>query len=434
MRRQQPLVEMKNVTMAYGTGTKRFVAVSNVNIRIDEGEFVALLGPSGCGKSTLLRIMTGLQKPSEGETLYRGAQQSGVNPKATIVFQSFALFPWLTVQHNVELGLKARGVPRTERREKATALLDKVGLDGFETAYPRELSGGMRQKVGFARAMAVEPELLCLDEPFSVLDVLSAESLRDELLELWQSGTLPMKAILLVTHSIEEAIYMADRIIIMDKDPGRVIQTIKVDLPHPRSLKSSEFGTLVDRIYGAMAGRTMSETVEMGTAPGQPGRTRVLPDIELGALGTMLEHIAESETPRVNIPDLAADLKVESNDLLELTDASELLGYVLVSEGDIALTDLGRQYVDASITDRKDLFASRIKRLPVFMWLLEMLEEEEDHRLSWDDVQDGLEHEFPSEEAERFIETVVEWGRYGELFAYDDGREMIYLESVEEQE
>jgi NitT/TauT family transport system ATP-binding protein len=432
MRRKQPLVEMRNITMAYGTGTKRFVAVSDVSIRVDEGEFVALLGPSGCGKSTLLRIMTGLQKPSEGKVMYRGAEQQGVNPKSTIVFQTFALFPWLSVQHNVELGLKARGVPRLERRAKAVALLDKVGLDGFETAYPRELSGGMRQKVGFARAMAVEPELMCLDEPFSVLDILSAESLRDELLELWQSGTLPIKAILLVTHSIEEAVTMADRVIIMDKEPGRVILDLPVNLPYPRSPKSADFGAFVDLVYGAMAGKTMAENVEMGTAPGEPGRTRLLPDIDLGALGTMLDHLAEGEEPKVNIPDLASDLKADSNDILRLTDAAELLGYVMVEEGDISLTDVGREYATASITERKDMFAQRIRRLPVFAWLLKMLEEEEDHRLSWDDVQSGLEHEFPSAEAERFMDTVVEWGRYGELFAYDDGREMIYVEGIEE--
>lgn len=212
-----PLLDARGVNQMYGSGERRFVAVQNIQLSIHEGEFVALVGPSGCGKSTLLRIITGLNKPSSGVVLYRDNVVSGVNPHATIVFQTFALFPWLTVQANVEVALKARGLPAGERSQRAVALLDKVGLDGFENAYPRELSGGMRQKVGFARAMAVEPELLCLDEPFSALDVLSAEALRGELLELWTTGQIPTKAILMVTHNIEEAVMLADRVVVMEK-------------------------------------------------------------------------------------------------------------------------------------------------------------------------------------------------------------------------
>src|SRR5512138_262465 len=243
------LLEVRSVNQMYGSGERRFTAVQNINLSVKEGEFVALVGPSGCGKSTLLRIITGLNKPSSGVVLYRDNVLAGVNPYATIVFQTFALFPWLTVQQNVELALKVRDVPAEDRTKKAVALLDKVGLDGFENAYPRELSGGMRQKVGFARAMAVEPELLCLDEPFSALDVLSAESLRGELLELWTAGDIPTKAILMVTHSIEEAVFMADRIVVMGKAPGHVVVDVEVDLPHPRQRKSSEFMAKVDLVY-----------------------------------------------------------------------------------------------------------------------------------------------------------------------------------------
>ncbi|MDD3132976.1 MAG: ABC transporter ATP-binding protein, partial [Bacteroidales bacterium] len=231
---KEALVKVRGVTQKYATGRKEFIAVRDVNLTVKDGEFVVLLGPSGCGKSTLLRIITGLQKPSEGRVLYRGQPVVGVNPHSTIVFQTFALFPWLTVQQNVEIALKAQEVPHAERTRRALELIDRVGLDGFETAYPRELSGGMRQKVGFARAMAVEPELLCLDEPFSALDVLSAQSLRSDLLELWVSGGIPTKAILVVTHNIEEAVFMSDRIVVMDKDPGRVVADVIVDLPHPR--------------------------------------------------------------------------------------------------------------------------------------------------------------------------------------------------------
>ena len=219
----EALLQLEHVFQSYGAGVRRFTAVENVNLNLSVGEFVALLGPSGCGKSTLLRIIAGLQKATQGKVLYRGQQLEGVNPHTSIIFQTFALFPWLTVLENVSLALKAKGVEKHERDKKAEDLLDRVGLDGFESAYPRELSGGMRQKVGFARAMAVEHELLCMDEPFSALDVLSAESLRGELLELWTEGKIPTKAILMVSHNIEEAVFLADRIVVMDKEPGRII-------------------------------------------------------------------------------------------------------------------------------------------------------------------------------------------------------------------
>src|SRR5437660_1249600 len=246
------LVQLDHITHRYGTRERQFVAVQDVSLGVDEGEFVALLGPSGCGKSTLLRIISGLTSPSEGRMLYRGEPLKGVNPHASIVFQTFALFPWLTVQENVEVALKARGIPRSVATPRSLDLLDKVGLDGFETAYPRELSGGMRQKVGFARAMVVNPEILCMDEPFSALDVLSAEALRGELLDLWTSGHIPTKAILMVTHNIEEAVFMADRIVIMDKDPGRVIADLRISLPHPRQRKSTVFLDLIDHVYTTM--------------------------------------------------------------------------------------------------------------------------------------------------------------------------------------
>jgi len=242
------ILELKRINQTFKSGDSTFTAIRDVTLTLHEGEFATLMGPTGCGKSTLLRIITGLQAPTTGQVLYRGKALTGVNPHATIVFQTFALFPWLTVQENVEVALKARDVPPKLRTTRALDLLDRVGLDGFENAYPRELSGGMLQKVGFARAMAVEPELLCLDEPFSALDVLSAESLRGELLELWTGGVIPTRAILLATHNIEEAVFLADRILVMDKDPGRIIMNLKVDLPHPRQRKDHKFLSLVDRV------------------------------------------------------------------------------------------------------------------------------------------------------------------------------------------
>lgn len=422
------LLEVRHVSQIYRSGSRQFVALQDVNLAVREGEFLCLLGPSGCGKSTLLRIITGLQRPTEGLVLYRGQPLRGVNPHATIVFQTFALFPWLTVLENVEVALKARGVPPKLRIARALDLLDRVGLDGFEIAYPRELSGGMRQKVGFARAMAVEPELLCLDEPFSALDVLSAEALRGELLELWTEGKIPTRAILMVTHNIEEAVFMADRIVVMEKDPGRVVAEMTVDLPHPRQRRSPEFLERVDEVYGLLAGQTQPEHVELGAAPGEPGRIRALPPITINDLAGLLEHVAEMPGHRHDIYRLAEELRVDSDHLLRLTEVAELLGFATIGKGDIALTPLGETFAEASILARKEIFATRIRRLPMFRWLLSMLSVAEGRRLKWDVVLRALELEFPPAEAEKQLETIVNWGRYAEILAYDDATETIFLE------
>lgn len=425
---QEKLVELKNVSQNFRSGQSTFTAVQDVNLTLHSGEFVCLLGPSGCGKSTLLRIITGLQAPTQGQVLYRGQKLDGVNPYATIVFQTFALFPWLTVQENVEVALKARGTPAKLRTPRAIDLLDRVGLDGFETAYPRELSGGMRQKVGFARAMAVEPELLCLDEPFSALDPLSAESLRNELIELWTSGSIPTKAVLMVTHSIEEAAFLADRIVIMDKAPGRIVAELAIDWPHPRQRKSKRFLDLVDRVYATLTGQTEAEAVELGTAPGEPGRTRALPDVGIGTLTGLLEHLAELPNNRADIYQLVDALKLNTDEVLSLTETTELLGFATVADGDITLTALGETFAEASIRARKEIFATRIRRLPIFKWLLAMLRAADKQHLEWNVVAMALELEFPHEEAERQLDTIIHWGRYAELVSYEDGSEQLYLE------
>jgi NitT/TauT family transport system ATP-binding protein len=428
MKSENVLMQLVNLSQKYGSGEKRFTAVNQVNLTLHEGEFVALLGPSGCGKSTLLRMITGLQKPAEGQVLYRGAPLQGVNPAATIVFQTFALFPWLNVQENVELALKARGVSANQRVPRALDLIDRVGLDGFETAYPRELSGGMRQKVGFARAMAVEPELLCLDEPFSALDVLSAEALRGELLELWLSGSIPTRAILMVSHNIEEAVFMADRIVVMDKNPGHVVADFEVNLPHPRQRKSVEFQAIVDQTYAILAGQTQPEAVELGSAPGEPGETRSLPDITIGDLAGLLEHMTTLPKKGADLYRLAEELSIDSDHLLRLIDAGELLSFVTVKNGDILLTPLGETFAEARILARKEIFATRIRRLPIFRWLINLLRVAENRRLKWEVLQTALELEFLPEVAEQQLDTLVAWGRYAEVLAYDDDDEMIYLE------
>lgn len=427
MSRPPPLLEIRHVTQEFGTEKRSFVAIEDVSLSLGRGEFIALLGPSGCGKSTLLRIATGLQPPTRGDVVYQGERIRGVNPRTAIVFQSFALFPWLTVQQNVEIALKARGMGREERASKALAVLDRVGLDGFESAYPRELSGGMRQKTGFARAMAVEPELLCLDEPFSALDILSAEALRGELLELWTSGSMSTQAILMVTHSIEEAVLMADRIVVMEKRPGRLVADISVDLPRPRIRKDPRFSAMVDRVYALLAGRTQPEHIELGTAPGEAGMTRALPNVEPSALAGLLEHLAERPDRKQDIFRLASELQLGSNQLLNLTDAGELLGFLHIEEGDTQILPLGEQFAEANILERKRIFRVRIERIPIVSWLFGLLLASNEKEIERTVAEAALELDFSPQEAKRQIETIIRWGRYAELFEYDDAREVVRM-------
>jgi NitT/TauT family transport system ATP-binding protein len=420
------LLELRGIFKTYGKGARKFIALRDINLRINTGEFVCLLGPSGCGKSTLMRMIAGLNTATSGQVLYNGKPLTGVNPHATIVFQTFALYPWLTVQENVEIALKARGVAPTARRARAVKLIDTVGLDGFESAYPRELSGGMRQKVGFARAMAVEPQLLCLDEPFSALDVLSAEALRGELMELWLNKSIPTQAILMVTHNIEEAVLMADRIIVMDKDPGHVIAEMAVTLRHPRQRKDTAFQGIVDKVYAAVAGKTMTEAEELGQAPGQ-GRIRRLPRARLNALAGLLEKLAE-EGGRADLYRLAGDVQMELDDFLPIVEAGELLGFLTVQEGDLSLTPLGRAYADASVLGRKEMFAGRVLRLPIISWIYETLQQDDNQRVAKEYFLDKLQPDF-HDRTEKQLERAVNWGRFAELFAFDDDTDELYLES-----
>jgi len=402
------LLELEGVDKTYGGDGRTFVAVKNVSLRIRPGEFVGLLGPSGCGKSTLLRIITGLSPASSGRVLYRGRPLVGINPHATIVFQTFALYPWLTVEENVEIALKARGLPPSERRGRALKLIDLVGLDGFESAYPRELSGGMRQKVGFARAMAVEPELL------------SADALRGELLELWLGKSIPTQAILLVTHNIEEALLLADRLIIMDKDPGRVVAEMAVGLRYPRHRKDTAFLATLDRVYAIVAGRTEREAMPAGTAPGQPGRKTRLPVARINALAGLMEKVRE-EGGRVDLHRLAGELHLELDDLLPVVEGAELLGFAQVDAGDIVLTTLGQAFADASITARKEIIAGRILRHPTLRWIY-------DRRVAASYFLERLQAEF-GDDAPQQLDNAIGWGRYAELFTFDDDTDELFIEA-----
>ena len=428
---KQKIFELADIGQVYLTRQYRFTALSHINLTVEEGDFVALLGPSGCGKSTLLRIITGLQQPTIGQVIYKDKPLEGINENATIVFQTFALFPWLTVLQNVELALEARSVPQNMRTPRALDLLDRVGLDGFESAYPRELSGGMRQKVGFARAMAVEPELLCLDEPFSALDVLSAESLRGDLLELWLEGKIPCKAILLVTHNIEEAVSLADRIVVMGKDPGHIVKEIKLDLKHPRDPQSAAFQKYMDEIYEALAGKTKARAIEAGGAPGEAGTIRLLPHVVVNSIATFLEYSYTHTSNTTDIFRIADELGIDSDETLQLTEAAEVLGFATVDKGDIALTSSGKEFMDADILERKEIFAKALMEFPIFKWMISIIQKSAKKRFHREIILGALELEFPEKQANRLLDTLINWGRYGEIIAYDDNTEFIYSEATQ---
>ena len=445
------IVSVDRVTKKFATPDGGELAVlDGVSLDLREGEIVALLGRSGSGKSTLLRCIAGLIAPTTGTVSYRGTPLNGANPGVSMVFQTFALLPWLTVQANVEMGLEALGVAAAERRRRALDAIDLIGLDGFESAYPKELSGGMRQRVGFARALVVRPDALLMDEPFSALDVLTSENLRTELLNLWSRGSqsgnsqsgnsqsgnsqsgssqsdgseFPTKAILIVTHNIEEAVQMADRIFVLSSNPGRLRAEITNDLPRPRDRRTPEFESLVDHLYQIMTGRAAA--VEDHLAPGadeQPelvSPTEVpLPYGSVGGLAGLLE-ILDAQGGRADLPELAHQLTFEVDDLLPLTDAAEMLGFAEVEDADLQITDLGREWSEADILTSKSIFARAAgERAPLVRAIVRGLGSSKDGTLNERFFLDLLGRGFTADEARAQLDTAIGWGRYGELFDYD---------------
>jgi NitT/TauT family transport system ATP-binding protein len=423
------LVRLLGVTKTYTQPDDyEILVLDDISLDIRPGEFVALLGPSGSGKSTLLRIITGLVSPSYGTVLYRGKPVIGPNPHAAMVFQSFALFPWLTVQENVELGLAAKGVEPTARRERASRLIDLIGLNGYEDAFPKELSGGMRQRVGFARALAVAPELLCMDEPFSALDFLTAENLRSELLDLWLDNQIPTEAILMVTHGIEEAVFMADRIVILSKNPARVVADLSVNLPHPRNRKSPEFTSLVDQVYKIVTGWDEDQDVEAAAVPvpGERPRLKPLPSSHLSMLTGLLELVAD-RGGRDDLYRLGSELLLEVDDILPVTDTAELFDLATVEEGDLILTERGRRFCDSEGHERQELIREQLLTIPIFRLIQRVLESKANGSMVKEFFNDILEEHFSVEDAEAQLRTAIYWGRYADLFHYDPDTETLYL-------
>ncbi|MCL5116888.1 MAG: nitrate/sulfonate/bicarbonate ABC transporter ATP-binding protein [Firmicutes bacterium] len=437
------LVRLLGVTKMYKQPDNYDIRVlDDINLDIQPGEFIALLGPSGSGKSTLLRIITGLSDPSYGTVLYRGRPIEGPNPHAAMVFQSFALYPWLTVQQNVELGLVAKGVSPDVRRGRAIELIDLIGLNGYEDAFPKELSGGMRQRVGFARALAVDPELLCMDEPFSALDFLTAENLRSELLDLWLESRIPTRAVLMVTHGIEEAVYMADRIIVLSKNPARVVADLPNLLPYPRNRKAPEFVQMVDQVYKIVTGWDDDEEDEAApeaelavpsaslanqSPDEERPRLKPIPYGHISMLSGLLE-LVQDRGGHDDLYRLGAELFLEVDDLLPVTETAELFHLAEVSEGDLFITELGRTFVEGDINDRKAIIRDQLQDVPIFRLIQRVLHTKANHSMVKEFFTDILEEHFSVAEADRQLTTAINWGRYADLFHYDTDTEQLYLD------
>ena len=428
------LLDVHDVHQAFPkAGGGELLVLDGIDLTLRKGEIVGLLGRSGSGKSTLLRIISGLANPSSGAVTYLGNPIDGPARGISMVFQSFALFPWLTVLENVELGLEAAGLPTKEIRTRAIAAIDLIGLDGYESAYPRELSGGMRQRVGFARAIVVHPNILLMDEPFSALDVLTAENLRTDFLELWSEGDLPIKGVILVTHNIEEAVLMCDRVLLFSTNPGRIVTEIKIPMRQPRERQDPEFGALVDRIYVEMTARRTEKSApgSLGHIPGT-GFGLILPRVSVNLLSGLLEALAAPPfNGRADLPEIASDLQLEEiDDLFPVAESLQLLRLVEVGDGDIRLTDNGKRFVDAEIDDRKRIFARLLIRyVPFAAHIRGILDERESHTAPKTRFLDELEDHMTPDMAEQTLRAIVSWARFAELFAYDDDSAMFSMEN-----
>jgi NitT/TauT family transport system ATP-binding protein len=425
-----PLLECTDVRKAFPKPDgEELLVLEGMNLELREGQIVGLLGRSGSGKSTLLRLIAGLAEPSAGSVRYLGEPVSGPARGIAMVFQSFALFPWLTVFENVALGLEAQNLPRAEIRKRSLAAIDLIGLDGFESAYPRELSGGMRQRVGFARALVVHPNILLMDEPFSALDVLTAETLRTDFLDLWAEGRMPIKGVILVTHNIEEAVLMCDRILVFGSNPGRILSEIKVTLPQPRNRLDPSFREMVERIY-----------VEMTARPKAGGRQERFPGLGIGSVlphvgsnlisGLMEAVAAPPFKGKADLPEIASDLQMESDELFPVAETLQMLRFAELEGGDLKLTDDGMAFAHADIDERKRIFMRHLLAyIPLAAHIRRVLDERASHSARKSRFIDELEDFMSEEDAEQTLRSVIRWARYGEAFAYDDENAMFSLEN-----
>jgi NitT/TauT family transport system ATP-binding protein len=425
------LVEVKKVRQVYKKAAGDFLVLDNVDLTLRDNEIVGLLGRSGSGKSTLLRAIAGLIKPTSGDVTVRDCAGDDSAHGLAMVFQSFALFPWLTVLQNVELGLEAKGVETEERRRRALAAIDLIGLDGFENAYPKELSGGMRQRVGLARALVVQPTVLLMDEPFSALDVLTAETLRTDLLDLWCEGRMPIRSILMVTHNIEEAVLMCDRILVFSSNPGRVAAEIKVDLPQPRNRLAAPFRAMVEDIYARMTVKKPGAPRSEGNFPGT-GIAMVLPRVGSNTLSGMVEAVAAApHNGRAEFSELAKALQLEGEELLQISETLQLFRFAEIDGRALRLTPDARAYAEGDVDARKQMFARHLRAyVPLAAHIRAVLDESSNHIAPARRFREELEDFMGEEAAETTLQAVIAWGRFAELFAYDDEADQFSLDAA----
>jgi NitT/TauT family transport system ATP-binding protein len=428
---ENTLIQLKNISKRYELPSQGKVTIlEDINLNINEGEFVSILGPSGSGKSTLLRIIAGLVSPSQGQVLYNGTPIVGTNPGVGMVFQSFALFPWLTVLDNVKLGLENKSLREADKMRKALSVIDMIGLDGFEGAYPKELSGGMRQRVGIGRALVMEPDILLMDEPFSALDVLTAENLKRDLLELWTEKKIPTKSIISVTHSIEEAVYMSDRAVVLSRDPARVISDIPITMPHWRDKQEPQFTSLVDRIYSILTKREI-KPVEVEEV--QKKKLEKVQEVPAGALTGFIE-LVDDLGKKFDLYKLADQLSLDLEDFLPIVEAAQLLRFATIQQGDIDLTEIGHHFADASVLERKILFKDQLlKYVPIMEKIVWILQNKSNNKMEREFFVEIFEKHFGAEEAEHQLDILIDWGRYAELISYDENAEVLYLEKETEE-
>jgi NitT/TauT family transport system ATP-binding protein len=427
-----PLLQCSEVRKAFPKPDGELLVLEGMNLELHEGQIVGLLGRSGSGKSTLLRLIAGLAEPSAGDVRYLGKPIAGPAQGIAMVFQSFALFPWLTVFENVALGLEAQHMSRPEIRKRSLAAIDLIGLDGFESAYPRELSGGMRQRVGFARALVVHPNILLMDEPFSALDVLTAEPLRTDFLDLWSEGRMPIKGVILVTHNIEEAVLMCDRILVFGSNPGRILSEIKVALPQPRNRLDPSFRELVERIYVEMTARPQGSAAggRQERFPGL-GIGSVLPQVSTNLMAGLMESVAAPPfNGTADLPKIASELQLEIDELFPVAETLQMLRFAELEGGDLKLAEDGLAFAHAAVDERKRIFTRHLLTyVPLAAHIRRVLDERASHSARKSRFIDELEDFMSEEEAEQTLRAVVRWGRYAEAFAYDDENAMFSLEN-----
>jgi NitT/TauT family transport system ATP-binding protein len=419
------LCEARNISHDFvmPNGSKLRV-LENINVAIRPSEVVALLGPSGCGKSTILRILAGLIKPTEGEVFYRGEKVEGLTPGVGIVFQSFALYPWKTVTENVEIVLQAAGLPPEEQRSRAEKAIRTVGLAGFEEAYPRELSGGMKQRLGIARALSVNPEFLFMDEPFSHVDALTAEGLRAEVIDLWEPEDSNPSSILMVSHDIKEVVYMADRIVVLSSHPGRVRTIVENRLPRPRDTRSRQFEELVDYLHEIITGTEMPDAQPVRTRAA--ARVEALPVTSTSEVVGLLEYL-DSQGGTDDLFELAAATDHEFGHMMAIVKAAELLDFVDTPKQNVVITPLGRRFVQEDAEARKTIWREQLLKLRLFQDVFALLQREEGE-VSGDTVREMIILALPREKYEEIFETMVRWARFGNLFAYEDDADRLSLQ------